>query len=148
MPRDVSQTAASLQIARRFLAREAVPESKADPLKAGAALQRTCSRVFDNLCDALGQDGCTALLARALARTEADHPALKTIRRLDDGSIHLDGVAASVEAHGLDAVTTAIEAFLAALVDVLSRLIGEEMAIRLTYQGALWPRSDDGAQAP
>jgi len=94
-------------------------------------LQQTCTRVLGNLREALGEDGCNALLARALARAEREHPPLKKIRRLYGDSIHLDGVAASVDAFGVPAVTAAIEALFAALVDVLGRLIGEDMAARL-----------------
>lgn len=113
---------------------------------AGADLQRTCLRVVENLRDAMGEDGCTALLARALARTEHDHPALKDIRRLNNGGIHLDGVMASIEAHGAAPVTAAIEAMLAALIDVLGRLIGEDMALRIIDQDVPRPRTRDGAQ--
>jgi uncharacterized iron-regulated protein len=112
-----------------------------------AALQRTCLRVSDNLRDSMGDAGCNALLARALARTEADHPALKDIRRLDEDNIHLDGVLASIEAHGVAAVTAAIEALLAALVGILGRLIGEDMAIRLIDHDASRSRAGDGGKA-
>lgn len=113
----------------------------------GAALQRTCVRVSETLRNLLGEDGRNALLVRALARTEADHPALKSICRLDEGGIQLDGVVASVEAHGVAAVTAAIEALLAALIDVLGRLIGEDMAIRLIDHDAPRSRTGAGAQA-
>jgi hypothetical protein len=96
-----------------------------------AGLQVACLRVTENLRDAMGEDGCAALLARALARTEAQHPALKELRRMDGREIRLDGVVTSVEVHGIAAVDAAIEALLATLVDVLGRLIGEDMALRL-----------------
>jgi hypothetical protein len=147
---DALASSASVQIARRLLAREAPPGHKADPKAIGAALERTCVRVSANLCDAMGEDGCAALLARALARAEADHPALKNIRRLNNGGIHLDGVVASIETHGAAHVTAAIEALLAALIDVLGRLIGEDMAIRLVDVDHDTPRSQRGdrAQSP
>jgi len=112
-----------------------------------AALERTCLRVSDNLRDSMGNDGCNALLVRALARTEANHPALKNICRLSGGDIHLDGVLASVETHGVAAVTAAIEALLAALVEILGRLIGEDMAIRLIDHDAAGSPSSNGAKA-
>jgi hypothetical protein len=131
-----------------LLAREAAPEKERSPKVEGAALQRTISRVFESLRDSMGVDGGNALLVRALARTEADHPALKNITRVNENSIHLDGVVASVELHGVPAVTKAIEALLAALIDGLGRLIGEDMAIRLIDPGAPLSRSGDGADAP
>jgi hypothetical protein len=148
MSKDASGPPGSLQIARRLLASEAPPAKVTDPAMIAAALQRTCLRVVANLRDALGEDGCNALLARALARMEPDHPALTTIRRLDGDSIHLDGVVAAVEAHGVAAVTTAIEALFATLVDVLGRLIGEDMAIRLIDQDGPRPRAASLAEAP
>jgi hypothetical protein len=114
----------------------------------GAALQRTLVRVSESLHDSMGDGGRNALLVRALARTEADHPALKNIVGLNEGGIQLDGVVASVDAHGVAEVTAAIEALLAALVDILARIIGEDMAIRLIDAGALWPPKGGGARAP
>jgi hypothetical protein len=148
MNADASQSPTALQIARRVLARDAASGKGGEPKTVGAALQRTCLRVSENLRDSMGEDGCAALLARALARTEADHPVLRNIRRGNDGNIHLDGVVASVEAHGVAVVAAATEALLAALVDILGRLIGEDMTIRLIDRDA--PRSppDGGAQAP
>jgi hypothetical protein len=146
MNRDASP-ASALDIARLLLARESASSTASDPAMAGAALQRTCMLVFQNLRDSMGVDGTNALLVRALARTEADHPALKSISRLSGNSILLDGVVASVEAHGVAAVSAAIEALLAALIVALGRLIGEDMAIRLMDQGALSPRTSEGGHS-
>jgi hypothetical protein len=134
-------------IARRLLARDVdvTGERGAQPEVVGAALQRGFVRVAANLRDSMGEDGYHALLARALVRTRAHHPALHGIRGLNDGNFHLDGVVASVAAHGVSEVTEAVEALLAALVDVLSRLIGEDMAIRILEASA--PRSQNGDRA-
>ena len=113
-----------------------------------AALQRTLARVRANLCDSVGDDGCSALLARALARTESDHPALTDIRKLNNGIVHLDGVVESVEAHGVAPVTAAIEALFATLVDVLGRLIGEDMAMKLLDHDLAAPSPDGGTRTP
>jgi hypothetical protein len=115
---------------------------------AAAALQRALVRVSANLRDSMGDDGRDALLTRALARTESDHPALKDFRKLNHGVIQLDGVVASVETHGVAPVTAAIEAMLAALLDVLGRLIGEDMAMRLLDQDLAGPSSDGGTRTP
>ena len=146
MSGDAESSFDSVQIARSLLARESPRGRKAEPKAVGAALQATCVRVCHNLRDAMGVDGCTARLARALARTEHDHPALQEIRRLNNGGIHLDGIAASVEAYGIAPVTAAVEALLAALIDVLGRLIGEDMALRIIDQEAPGPRRGDAAE--
>lgn len=148
MSKSSSQSAASLQVVRRILALEGSAGKNADSTALGAGLQRTIVRVSESLRDSMGEDGSDALLTRALARTERDHPALKNIRGRNEGGIQVDGVAASVEAHGVAAVTAAIEALLVALVDILGRLIGEDMAIRLIDPDSLRSRNSDGAPAP
>lgn len=95
----------------------------------------------------MGVDGCNALLVRALARMEADHPAVKKVCRINGDNIQLDGVAASIEAYGVAAVTAAVEALVATLLDALGRLIGEDMAIRIIDPGHdPSPATADGAQ--
>jgi hypothetical protein len=137
---------ATQDMARRLLARET--SAAGEPAMVAAALQRACARVSANLRDSMGDDGRDALLARALARTESDHPALKDVRGLNHGAIDLDNVVASVEAHGVAAVTAAIEALLAALLDVLGRLIGEDMAMRLLDHDLAGPSPDGGTRTP
>ena len=104
------------------------------------ALQRSCTRVTDALRNSMGDAGCAALLTRALARTQGAHPILKDLRSRADEGIRIDSIAASAAAHGIDKVTAAIEALFAALVDILIRLIGDDMTIRLL--------DHDGPQAP
>ena len=133
------------ETARRLLAREM---AGGEPAMVAAALQRALTRVSASLRDSVGDDGRNALLARALARTESDHPALKDLRKLNHGVIHLDGLATSVEAHGVVPVTAAIEALLAALLDVLGRLIGEDMAKRLLDHDLAGPSSEGGTRTP
>jgi hypothetical protein len=146
--RDATKSTSSLDVARRVLRHDAAAGGSRDTAIVAAELQRACTRVCENLQDAMGADGCTALLARALARTETHHPALTDIRRLDEGSIHLDGVVASVATHGVAGVATAIEALVAALIEILGRLIGEDMAIRLIEHDATGPRTNGKAQGP
>lgn len=144
MTRDASLPSTSLEIARRLVAREAGALNGGAPKMAGVSLQRTCSRVFDTLRDYMGEDGRDALLARALARTEPYHPVLTRIRRLSDRSIHLDGVMSTLETSSVSEVTAAIEALIGATLDVLGRLIGEDMALRIIENE---PRSSNGIRA-
>ena len=140
------QTSPSSQgIARRLLAL-ASASGKAGERASAAQLQQLCTRVTENLRDTMGDDGCTALLARALARTESAHPVLTTVRRITDGEIALDSVAAAVETHGVAAVTSGLEAFFAALTDILGRLIGDDMALRVMLPDPrLRPHDEDGS---
>lgn len=88
----------------------------------------------------MGVDGCTVLLARSLARVEGAHPCLALIQRRDGREVYLDGVAAALETYGYAATDSAITALLATLVEILGRLIGEDMAMRIIDLGA--PRGE------
>ena len=119
------------------------PQTREDRRRAAEALQRLCTRVTDNLRETMGVDGCTALLARSLARTVSAHPCLALVQRRDGREIQLDGVVAALEIHGYAAVDSAITALLATLVEILGRLIGEDMAMRIIDLEAPATRATD-----
>jgi hypothetical protein len=121
----------STDVARRILARDAPAPREKDLEAAGQALQRSCTRMTAALWRTMGPAGSSALLARAFARTEGAHPILKALHRGNGDATRLEGIAESVKAHGIAEVTAAIEAFLATVIDILARLIGEDMATRL-----------------
>jgi hypothetical protein len=93
-------------------------------------MQQAYTRVSETLRRSVGEDGYNALLSRALARTESEKTLLKEIRRNDAAGIHLD-VAAAVDGHGAATVAAALESLLAALVEILSDLIGADMVRNL-----------------
>jgi len=134
-------------IARRLLVRDGYP-ADSEQRAAIEALQGTCARVCSNLRDTMGDDGCTALIARALARTESGHPALTSIRRISRGKIAIDNVAGGVESHGVAAVTAGVEALLASLFEILGKLIGEDMATRIMELGSPRARRADNGASP
>jgi hypothetical protein len=148
MSGDTSRTSSSVRIARRVVARELSPHADTGPAVIATALQLVCARVCSNLRDAMGVAGCDALMDRARKRVERDHPALVGLCGQSGVELPLDAIVATVEAHGHTAVTAAIEALLAALIDILSRLIGEDMAIRLIDPEVSRSRLDDGAHEP
>jgi hypothetical protein len=142
---DDQQQPGSVLLARRLLAQD-TPAGTLDPGMAAVGLRKTCARVSAALRNSMGADGCNALLVRALTRVEAQHPLIADLRRASEGNISFDGLVKSVDDHGVAPVTTAIEALLTALIDILVRLIGEEMTIRITAGDAA-PQSatNDGA---
>lgn len=93
----------------------------------------------------MGDAGCAALLARAFAHTEGAHPPLKDLRRPGDDGVRLDGIAASADVHGIEDVTAAIEALITAVIELLTRLIGEDMTIQLFDYDKLEPPTRGGA---
>ena len=133
-------------IARLLLAQERASGNPRGGQDDVAALQRSCTRLADAMRDAMGTDGSDALLARALARTASKHPAIASVRQINGNGVQLDGVAAAVEKHGLAEVTTAVEALFEAVVDVLARLIGEDMVVRLIDPDGALSRGSDGKQ--
>jgi hypothetical protein len=136
---------AAQELARRLLAQE-VPESAA-PDDVIAGLQRVCEGVCQNLRRWVGTDGSAALFARALDRARGDHGALKELRAAPSPGGCLEGLAASVQAHGATAVMEGLVAVLTVLVELLGRLIGSDMAINLMEQAVPDPRPRGRAQA-
>jgi len=98
------------------------------------------------LRNSMGEAGRAALLARALARTEEAHPALKELNILGGDGAHLDDIAASIDAHGREDVAAAINALIGAVLDILARLIGADMARQLIDDGARRPQPTGGAR--
>jgi hypothetical protein len=99
---------------------------------------RVCRRVSDELCRWIGRDGCHALFTRALAtaQTEGGHPVLDTVRTSARSVYCLDGLTDSAARHGAAAATEGAAAVLSALIELLGRLIGEDMALSLLEQSA------------
>jgi hypothetical protein len=128
--------------------REAITRGTTEPAIVAPALQRIFARTCDNLRDAMGDDGCDALVARARARVERSHPALEDLCRRRAGDLQVEDVLATIDAYDVDAITAAVEVFLAALIEILSRLIGEDMAIRLIDHDVPRSRPNGGAHAP
>jgi hypothetical protein len=91
------------------------------------AKARELARVSENLRRSVGEDGYGALFARAVAPTESEQSVLTDIRRSDAAGVHLDVVTAA-QRHGTATVRAAVESLLAALLDILSDLIGADMA--------------------
>ncbi|MEP6508086.1 MAG: hypothetical protein ABJC63_07655 [Gemmatimonadales bacterium] len=136
---NVMPSAGGLEMARQLLERETAvaPESPEN----GAALERTLARVSENLRRSVGDDGYEALLARAVARAQSDHPALVDIRGDGIAGLSMDRVTAGVDTHGAAVVTAALESLLATLVDVLSGLIGADMVMNLLDPDGLLPKT-------
>ena len=134
MSTPASERGSSREIARQMLEREAPGATEVEGV--GGALQRTFTRVSENIRRSVGEDGYAALLARAAMITASDESVLTIIPRSDAMGIDID-VATAIEAHGVGAVDAALESLLAALVDIISDLIGEDMArTLLDHDGA------------
>jgi hypothetical protein len=79
----------------------------------------------------VGSDGCHALFTRALAEARKDYPPLGQIKLRAGSEPYIGGVAETVVAYGDTATAKALESMLVRLVELLGRLIGDDMATKL-----------------
>lgn len=90
-----------------------------------------CDHLYRELSRWVGPDGCHALFTRARTEALTGHPALAQLQLRTGSEPYVDGVAEAARDHG-DAVTAnALEAMLMRLIDLLRRLIGDDMAVKL-----------------
>jgi hypothetical protein len=99
------------------------------------AAAAACDDLYRDLSRWVGPDGCHALFTRARARAQADHPALDQIHPIPGSELYLHGVAETIMAHGDAATGKALESLLVSLIELLGRLIGDDMATKLIGRG-------------
>lgn len=122
---------------RRLWARGAADAAGGPPAAAWI-----CARVGDGLARWIGRDGYRALFRRAREEELPTHPALAG---LDCDGMDDERISAAVAAHGADAVSAAVLALVTALIVLLGRVVGEEMAIQLVEQAAAGRPAGDSA---
>jgi hypothetical protein len=127
---DVSTTRADL--AGWLLAKEF--GSEADTAGLVAAGSRVCQKISLRLARRVSAEGAQAILSRALHLARAANPVLEGARVAQAPDLGLDGLNtypdASEMRHGMLAVVSA-------LIDLLVRFIGEELAWRMMRE--VWP---------
>jgi len=126
------RSAAATEVARR-LWQLSVGDSTT-PEDVAVAATRMCTGLRVGLTRWVGGMGYRALIDRALLLARAEHPAL--------GSLSCHGgdepvTTAAVRAHSAAEVGTGMVALVAALVELLGRILGEEMAVRLVEQSGM-----------
>jgi hypothetical protein len=135
-----SQQAAQ-QIARRLIStRRPEPPGGDSPARNAAA---ACDYLYRTLSRWVGPDGCHALYARALAQAANEYPALERIQLRPRSKPYIDGVPQTITEHGDGATAKAFESMLVRLVELLGRLIGDDMAMKLIEQSWAAPERGD-----
>jgi hypothetical protein len=129
------------ELTRRLVAREATQRDAPDA--AAAAVQAACERAHQTLSRWLGANGSYALFTRALAQVQVDHPLLRDIRLRSHSEAGLEGVTESIRVHGVAAVAAGLESLLVGLIELLGRLVGDDMAARLIEQSVPNQTRDD-----
>ena len=131
------------QLARRLIDARRSEGSGDTPARAAAGAS---DRLYRELSRWVGVDGCHALFSRALAQAREEYAALGQLQIRARSQPHVDGVAETIVARGDSATAEALESMLARLVELLGRLIGDDMAARL-IERSLAP-SERGEQHP
>jgi hypothetical protein len=98
---------------------------------AARAAAAACDSLYRELSRWVGADGCHALFARAFAETRPQSPALEKIQLHPRSDPYIEGIADSIMAYGDPETATALESVLVRLVELLGRLIGDDMAGKL-----------------
>jgi hypothetical protein len=95
------------------------------------AAAAACDHLYRELSQWVGPDGCHALFTRALVQARTEYPALEKIQLRARSEPYVDGVAETIMAHGEAATAEALESMLVRLIELLGRLIGDDMAMKL-----------------
>ena len=114
----------------RFLLKRVAGDAKS-PEEVAAGVERTCIQLRAGLGRWIGAMGYRALLDRGLAQARAEHPALASLS-CHGGDEQM--IMAAVRTHGAAEVAAGMVALVAGLVELLGRIIGEDMALRLVEQ--------------
>ena len=98
---------------------------------AARAAAAACDHLYRALSRWVGPDGCHALFTRALAQARTEYPALGQIHLRARSEPYIEGVAETIMAQGDAATAEALESMLVRVVELLGRLIGDDMAVKL-----------------
>ena len=117
------------EIARRLI--DSRRHERSGPDNAARAAASACDLLYRELSRWVGADGCHALFMRALGQARIEHPALVQIQLHPRSDPYIDGLAATIMAYGDAATAAALESMLVRLLELLGRLIGDDMATKL-----------------
>jgi hypothetical protein len=132
---------AARQLARRLIERGGV---KAEATPDTALLAATAlDRLYVDLALWVGFDGCHTLFTRALAEARSQYPLLQTVHLHARSVPYVEGVADTMEKNGRRETAEALESMLVMLIELLNRLIGENMATILIERGFAGSEGDD-----
>jgi len=133
-------------LARRLIEREAVAHP-APGIGASAAhrAQLACERVCRELSRWMGKTGCFTLFNRAVAKIRVVHTSLGEISIRTSEDPYLNGVGQAVEAHGEGPVAAALESVLTEVLELLGRLVGDDLTARILEQNEMNAAHDDGS---
>jgi hypothetical protein len=108
----------------------------------------SAAAAFDHLYQSLsrwvGLDGCHALFTRAHAQARAKYPLLADIQLRARSTPYLDGLTEAIDQYGAEETFEALESMLVTLIELLGRLIGDDMATKLIERDLAESADGDG----
>ena len=123
-------------LAHQILERDLAGVEKPTPVTVAAAAELAFQRLSDNLVRWLGPEGSHALFTRALALAQAENRALRVVPPPARSALFLDALAANAEPHEVGVVTEGVVMIMTTLIELLTRLIGEDLTNRLVAETA------------
>ena len=126
------------EVARRLLTGEADGDASREAVVDAA--NRVLGQLYEPLTRWMGRDGSLAVLSRSLEQARAGHPPLAAARVLQvdiNRPPHLAGVSDPAVGHDAAETRAALVSVLAAIIALLTRLIGADLVLRLLRQA--WP---------
>jgi hypothetical protein len=123
-------------LAHQILTRDLARLDKPTPVAVAAAAELVFHRLSENLIRWLGPEGSHALFTRALELAQAEHRSLRVIPPPARSALFFDALAANAEPHDTGAVMDGVVMIMITLIDLLTRLIGEDLTVRLVEESA------------
>ena len=114
-------------IVRRLIKSRTTERTEGDTAARAAA----GDHLYRELSRWVGPDGCHALFTRALSQARTGNPPLGQIKLRVGSEPYIGGVAETVVAYGDAATAKGLESMLVYLVELLGRLVGDDMATKL-----------------
>ncbi len=133
-------TPTAKQLAQRLIGRKR-SAADADTTNSSAAALAV-GELYQALSRWIGSEGCHALMARARAEAEVDHPLLSALQLRARAQPYVDGLSETVAEYGEAATADSVRAMLAGMIDLLGRLIGVDMATNLIERSLPEPASE------
>jgi hypothetical protein len=132
------RSVAATEAAQRLWARESAGAGDT-----ASAVTRICGGLDHGLSRWIGAEGYRALLRRALEEERTVQSPFATLQW--DGNDG-DRIAAAVKQHGAHETVAWLVSLVASLIDLLGRVVGEDMAVQLIEQGGSTRRSERAAE--
>lgn len=131
------ESVAATDAARRLWARAVGPTSA--PGEVAAAAERVCTQLRKGLSRWVGVGGYNVLIDRALGMVRQEHPAIADLAcRGEDQPVRRS----AGRPHGAGETAAGVVALVTTLIELLGRIVGAEMAVRLVEQtGIPGPRA-------